>query len=251
VFQFSSFPTSAPMERASWASPPNNSLYAPAAPVNSSLSTFPQASPSKRKLDRAAEILPKMARIDLGGCSDRHASLLESCSNAATWHSLEKSGSAASTLSLPSPHEEHADHGSVEAFVLGVMRTNAVHVSAEALNFSSHAVLDMISAAQRRHHQAGLALVPYKASGDVVMESLTAFQQKEKMKEEHRSRQLCQQHNQIHHQHHHQQQQQQQIGDYNLRPPSPDALVQQHPAHKRRRLTPGAECCHDGAMDDM
>jgi hypothetical protein len=191
-----------------------------------------------------------MARIDLGGGSDRHASLHESSVNAAAWHPLEKSGSTASALSLPLPHEEHADHGSVEAFVLGVMRTNAVHVSADALNFSSHAVLDMISAAQRRHHQAGLALVPYKAGSDVVMESLTAFQQKEKMKEEHRLRQLCQQHNQIHH-HHHNQQQQQQNGDYNLQPPRPDAFVLHHPAHKRRRLIPGAECCHDAAMHDM
>jgi hypothetical protein len=240
------------MDRASCISPPNSSVYAPAAPVNSSLPRCPlQASPSKRKLDRAAEILPKMARIDLGGCSDRHASLLESSINAATGHTLEKSGSTASTLSLSLPHEEQADHSSFSSFVLGVMRTNAVHVSADALNFSSHAVLDMISAAQRRHHQAGLALVPYKAGCDVVMESLTAFQQKEKMKEEHRLRQLCQQHNQIQHHHHHQQQQQQQNGDYNLQPPSPDAFVLHHPAQKRRRLIPGAEFSHDTAMDDM
>jgi hypothetical protein len=210
--------------------------------MNSSPSICPfQASPSKRKLDRAAEILPKMARIDLCGNSDRHASLLEGFSNAPTWSALETSGNSASPLPLPSPHEEQTDHGSFEAFVLGAMRRNAVHVSPEALSFSTHAVMDMISAAQRRQHEAGFALVPYKASGDVVLERLTAFQQKEKLKEDHRLRQFCQ------HQHHMHQQQQQQNS---LQPPSPDAFLLQHPAHKRRRLSTGADNCHDSAMEE-
>jgi hypothetical protein len=215
-------------------------------------SAMPQASPSKRRLHDGADILPKMARMDLSSFSNRRSKLLDSGSAKTAWMDFEKPA-----ISLLEPSPSHAlqtqsDADGVESFVLGVMRSHALQVSPVALDYSSHAVMDMVCAAHRHKNQASLALVPYKACDEVVMENLTAFQQNEqtRLREQQQRASLIVEYNSQ------QQQQQQQLHQQrndvvflHSPPECPDLIHSENPAVKRRRLAVGDLRCSDSSMD--
>ena len=206
-----------------------------------------------------------MARIDFGSSTNQHTNSLESDGVNPVWHGFRREDCMASPFGLNSPQQQQQQQQqqchpeSVESFVLDVMRNRAVHVSPAALDFSSHAVMDMVCAAHRNRNHCSLALVPYKTSDDVLIQSLTAFQQKEQhrqRRQQHLSlvldRLQQQQQEQQQHQHQQQQQQQQQQDDHTLphiQPSSPESCLPLHPAHKRRRLAARAESDMNGGMD--
>jgi hypothetical protein len=252
LFGFSS-PLSA--QHASWASA---TLAMPSACVQglaaggSVSSSHSLASPSKRKLNDVVDISPKMARIDLNTRADRQASAIAVQARLPDAVKVETRSNNPLAISPSQAHQSDPVAGSVESFVMEVMRSASLQVSPAALDYGSRAVMDMVCAAQRSRNQTGLALVPYKASNAAVMESLTAYQLKEQHRQwqqrqrstlmiDHHDQQQQQQQHQQHQQQQHQQQQQQHENDifHHFPPHCLESDHSQHPMLKRRRLAVG------------
>jgi endo-alpha-1,4-polygalactosaminidase (GH114 family) len=115
--------------------------------------------------------------------------------------------------------------------------------------------MDMVCAAHRHKNQASLALVPYKACDEVVMENLTAFQQNEQNRQREQQQQQQQRASLVFDYHHrHQQQQQQQQRDNGIflhtSVHCSEPASSQHPALKRRRLAVCDLRCSDSMDSD-
>jgi hypothetical protein len=218
--------------------------------------SHPLTSPCKRSIASPSHVPPKMPRLDFT-CSSRAPP-----DSAAPYHAW-RDCRAEAVEAAPAQHQPQCQctPDSVQAFVTEALRSRALHVSPAALDFSSRAVLGMVCAASRSQNQASLALVPYKASDDVLMESLTHFQENDqhhqrcqqqasRLLDRLQQQQQQQQQNSYHHHrhhHHHQQQQQQDAHKYlHMQPCSPETIPPLLPAPKRRRVAASAACDSSG-----